>query len=638
MPARSLVVVALAVTALSCGEVKFKAAATTLRSTPCDEKTEAFFAGAWPDDRRLVDGAMRTLRFPRPGNGSFLPTILSTGDKLAKGWGLTAPLYIPFSGPLDVSSLPETAAAARSLSASVFLTALDPSSPAYGVGQPIDFKFEAQATLFLPGNILVVRPYPGFPLEPKTTYALVVTTKVKDAGGAAVGPDEPLWNVLHGKSTDATYTKLLAALDAQKVPRESIAGATVFTTQPVQEELHVLRDWLESQPDPSLEGLALTQTKTDFYVFEGHYAAPNLQHGDVPYEQKGGDFQFAADGSPTVGQVEAMRVSLCVPKGAPPAGGFPVVLYSHGTGGNFESVIGDICADLAKLGIVSVGIDQVFHGPRANGASGCLGQEIELCFFNPVNVVAGRNNIRQAALDNVMLRKMLTKAKVPASLHPEGLDVTFSAAKVGFFGHSQGGLTGAVYAAFEPHLAGAVLSGAGGYLTNTILVRKDPIDLRALAEGPLLLGIEDKGEHLDAYHPALALVQALGDLADPANYSKFWIQRPEGDPKHLYLTSGMLDPYTSPLSAEVMATAGGVPLESPTAELSLPHDLAGLQPVAPPVANDVTSNDGRKVTAVMRQFPGQGHFPVFDDQTAHAQWRAFFDDLLHGKPVVIPAP
>ncbi len=628
----------LALAALSCGGApKYQAAATTLRSTPCDEKTEPFFAGAWPDDRRLVDGAMRTLRFPRPGNGSFLPTILSTGDKVAKGFGLTAPLYVPFSGAIDPASLPETAAAARTASASVYLTAVDPGSPAYGVRQPIDFKFEAKATLFLPGNVLVVRPFPGFPLEPKTTYALVVTTKVKDAAGLAVGPDEPLWSVLHGASKDAAYDKLLAFLDAQGTARETIAGATLFTTQPIQEELHVLRDFLESQPDPALEGLALTQTQAGFYVFEGHYAAPNLQHGSVPYEQKGGEFQFAADGKPTVGQTEAMRVALCVPKGAPPAGGFPVVLYSHGTGGNYQSLIRDICADLAGLGIAAAGIDQVFHGPRGNGATTCLGQSIEICFFNPVNVVAGRNNIRQAALDNVMLRKMLTKAKVPASLHPEVLEVTFAAEKVGFFGHSQGGLTGAVYAAFDTHLAGAVISGAGGYLTNTILVRKDPIDLRALAEGPLLLGIEGK-ERLDAYHPALALVQALGDLADPANYSRYWIKRPQGAPKHLYVTSGMLDPYTSPFSAEVMASAGGVPLESPTAELSLPHDLAGLSAVTPPVKDDVSSEDGRAVTAVMRQFPGQGHFPVFYDQTAHAQWRAFFDAVLHGKPVVIPAP
>jgi len=160
-----------------------------------------------------------------------------------------------------------------------------------------------------------------------------------------------------------------------------------------------------------------------------------------------------------------------------------VVLYSHGTGGNFRSGVGDVCEDLARAGLATVGIDQVFHGPRAKGATGCFGQDIELCFFNPVNVVAGRNNTRQAALDNVLLRKMLTKAAIPAALDPEGRTVSFDAAKIGFFGHSQGGLTGAVYAALSPHLAGAVISGAGAHMTTTILERTDPIDLRRWPRG-----------------------------------------------------------------------------------------------------------------------------------------------------------
>ena len=61
----------------------------------------------------------------------------------------------------------------------------------------------------------------------------------------------------------------------------------------------------------------------------------------MPYSLSGGDFQYDANGTPIPGATEDMRVSLCVPKGAVPAGGFPVVLYSHGTGGNFESVIDD---------------------------------------------------------------------------------------------------------------------------------------------------------------------------------------------------------------------------------------------------------------------------------------------------------
>lgn len=621
---------------LGC-EARFQAAATQVRSRAVDERAEPYFAGPWPDDRRLIDGALSTRRFPRPGSGSLIETVLATGDRVARGWGLTSPIYVPFTGAIDPASLPADPEAARASDASVFLIDADPGSPGYGQRQRIDFKLFADPTLYLPGNVLALRPVPGFPLRAGTRYAVVVTTGLDDAGGAPVGPEESLWDVLQGRRDDPYLAPLLAVLDATGTPRASVAGAFLFTTQPVMDELLKLRDWLELQPDPALEGLFFAGAAANFYRFEGTYRAPNLQHGVVPYATEGGEFVFDAQGAPVPGAFEAMRVSFCVPKGPVPAAGYPVVFYSHGTGGDFRSAVRDVCDDLAQQGLVTVGIDQVFHGPRAMGATGCLGQDIELCFFNPVNVVGGRNNTRQAALDNVTLRKLVARAALPPTVDPEGRQVRFAAQRVGFFGHSQGGLSGAVYAALSPHLAGGVLSGAGAHITTTILVRKDPIDLRALAEGPLMLGIEGK-EALELFHPALALVQALGDVADPAAYAGHWIARPEGGPKALYLTSGLLDPYTSPYSAEVMATSGGVPQLLPLAQPSAPFLLSGLAPVSAPVRDDVASESGVKVTAVFRQFKTEGHFAVFDDATARAQWRVFFQTLLRGDGALVPAP
>lgn len=620
---------------VGCGEA-WQAAPTLVRSHAVDEKTEAYFAGPWPDDRRLVDGVLSTKRFPRPGNGSLQLNIFTTGDRVMKGWGMTSPIYVPFTGPIDPSSLPPLEGSHEPASSAYLIAVAPASAHDYGLRHPVDFHFFAAPTLYLPGNVLAVRPFPGSPLEPSTTYALVVTTRVRDANGAAVGPEESLWKVLHGKAQDATYAPLLALLDARQ--KAEVAGAFLFTTQPLMDDdLLPLRDWLEARPDPALAGARLNATRAGLYVFEGTYPAPNMQHGAVPYSLTGGDFQFDASGTPVPGPVEDMRVSFCVPKGPVPAGGFPVVVYSHGTGGNYLSLVDDICDDLAAVGVAAAGIDQVFHGPRGMGATGCFGQDIEVCFFNPVNVVAGRNNIRQAALDNVTLRKLLAHVSLPASLDPEGRVVTFAGDQVGFFGHSQGGLTGAVYVAFATHLRAALLSGAGGHLTSTLLLRKDPIDIKALAEGPLILGIEGQ-ESLDPYHPALALIQAFADKADPADYAKHWVQRPLGAPRHLYVTSGMLDPYTPAFTAEVMAAAAGLPQEAPAAETSQPHAVVGLSPASPPYELNLAADDGRRVTGIFRQFPGAGHFPVFYDSTARHQWVAFFQSALKTDRVVIPAP
>jgi predicted esterase len=622
---------------LACGpapKVPYSPAATVVQCAAIDELSAPYFSAPWPDDRRLrTDGTLNTRRFPNPGKGSLIETLFTTGDHLVHGFGLSAPIYLPFSGALDAASLDD---------ATVFLAAVDPSSSAYARRVPVEWRFLDAATLFLPGHVLAVRPVPGFPLEPKTRYALVVTTGVKDSSGAPVGPDEELWRVLSARepaeAAAAHFAPLLAFLDEQGIARAQVAGATVFTTQPILDELLVLRDWLNAQPSPAIEGLRYQSSGAGYLVFEGTYKAPNLQHGEVPYSTSGGDFQYDAAGAPIPAKVEDMRVALAVPTGPAPTAGFPFVIYSHGTGGDYRSFIGDIAADLASIGVASFGIDQVMHGPRAPAGVGCFGQDVEICFFNPVNVVAGRNNARQAGLDNVMLRKLIAGLEVPAALHPQGHAVRFDSSRAGFFGHSQGGFSGAPYLALEEHLASAVLSGTGGHLATTILVRNDPIDLRALAEGPLLLNIEGK-ESLDDFHPALALTQTLGEIADPLSYARYWVKEPQGAPKNLYLTSGLLDPYTNPACAEAMAVAAGVPQMSPVGRAAKAFALAQLAPVAPPVSGNVSADSGGpKVTALFRQFPGQGHFPVFDDPSAHKQWRAFFESSLPGGAALIPAP
>jgi pimeloyl-ACP methyl ester carboxylesterase len=621
---------------LSCGP-SFTPAAVQARSHAVDDKTESYFDGPWPDDRRLVDGKVPTRRFPRPGTGSLILNLVETGDKVLSGWGLSSPIYVPFSGPIDTASLPTSPADAVNASAAVYVTAVDPSSPAFGKRHPVDFRFLQAPTLYLKGNILAVRPFPGVPLEPKTTYALVVTRRLKDTSGQSVGAEESFWNALHGVTSDPSVARLGPALEQLHEHKDDVVGAFLFTTQPILDELLVLRDWLEARPAPSLDNGSVRERKSTFTVFEGTYRAPNLQHGEVPFSLTGGDFQYDAAGAPIPSVFENMRVSLCVPDGPAPPGGFPVVLYSHGTGGSYLSVVNDVCGELAAVGIVSVGIDQVFHGPRGGTGGGCFGMSVELCFFNPVNVVAGRNNTRQAALDNLTLRKMLAALSVPPTLDPGRRTLTFSAEDVGFFGHSQGGLSGAVYAAFDPHLKAAVLSGAGGHLTTTVLVRTEPFNVRSLAEGPLILGIEGQ-ESLDLYHPAMAFIQALGDLADPASYGRYYVRRPQGAPKHLYLTNGLLDPDTSAFTAEVLAASASIPQLLPVGEFSQPASVAGVLPVAAPAQSTVLSEDGRPATAAFRQFPGQGHFPVFTDATARKQWVAFFDAALHGRPVVIVPP
>ncbi len=551
-----------------------------------------FFEGPWPDDRRLKGGKLRTASFPNPFSGDFADNLFQSGDGLVDGFGLQSPIYVPFSGPIDPASLPQDAQASLAEDASVRFLAVDS-----GERVPFEWHWYAAPTPFLPGNVLAVRPVVGFPLRPKTRYALIVTTSVKDSAGTAVGPDRETW----------------------EAEARGTAIAIRFTTQPLLEELHELRDFLQTQPPPTVHDLTLSSTQASAWVFRARYPAPLLLHGAPPYEQEGGEFQRASDGTPVIATVEELRLALVLPRSPMPQSGFPLVMYSHGTGGAYSSVIGDIGLDLAELGIASVGIDQVLHGPRVPDGASCFGLEADICFFNPVNAVAGRNLARHAALDHVTLARALEGLTVPL---PDGALGRFDFDRLGFFGHSQGGLSGAIYAAIEPRLRAVVLSGTGGHLTTTVLERKDPIDLRVLAEGPLFLNLQGQ-DTLDPYHPALALVQTLGDAADPMSYAPYWLENGQS----VFLTSGLEDPYTPWQGALAMAAAAGIPQLLPDATASLAHTLRALSPVALPLSGNV---DGK--TAGLRQFPDEGHFPVFG-ASATAQWREFFASAFSDFPV-----
>ncbi len=610
----------------ACGKSApvYHAAPTVALTAPVTvAKPTDYFSWPWPDDRRLnADGTFAAGEFPLAHGSVIMQSILTTGDHLIAGFGLASPIYLPFSGPLDASTLTAD---------SLQLIVVDPLAPTYGKRAPIIWEVIDAPSTYLPGHVIAVRPAPGFPLLPKTRYALFATNAIHDSNGKATGPDAALFAALDQSGNSPTrifYAPFIDYAARHGLDVKEISSLTIFTTQPVLDELQGLASYLSNQPDPLPSALSLLQSDSGFDVYEGTYPAPNLQHGDPPYLFSGGDFEYA-DGVPTVDHVDQMRFAVAIPDGAVPANGFPLVIYSHGTGGDYTSFIGDIASDLAARGVASVGIDQVLTGPRApQSDTSCFGYPAVDCFFNPVNVAAGRNNSRQGALDNIMLRKMLAHLTVPAAL--AGREIDFNLTHTGFFGHSEGGITGALYVALDPTIAGGVLSGCGGYITETVLVRTDPIDFNALATSAALLNLP-AGEKLDEYHPAMALLQTLAEVSDPLNYARYWFEQPSGVAKNLYMTSGLLDTDVPPVGAAMLNVAGGVPPLSPLLAFNSLFAQAGLLEVARPVQGNVNGT-----TAVFRQFAKQGHFAAFDDPSAHVDWSTFLDSLVHSGVGLVP--
>src|SRR5439155_1044339 len=81
---------------------------------------------------------------------------------------------------------------------------------------------------------------------------------------------------------------------------------------------------------------------SDFDELHALVKLPIFQAGTAPYltPADGGAISMDA-GAAKVARTEDVCLSLSVPKGAAPAGGWPTVVFAHGTGGSFRSHILD---------------------------------------------------------------------------------------------------------------------------------------------------------------------------------------------------------------------------------------------------------------------------------------------------------
>lgn len=611
---------------------------TALFAVPGASAAGEFYDLPFPNDlRRHADGRLDLALFPA---NSLLVEEFRAAAETLDGFGLNAAMFARFDGALDPTSLPDPRASLAD-DASVYLVDVDPASPERGQRIPLVTRFRAEGTQTLGGNHLVARPYPGFPLSEGTTYALVITTRVRGGNGDPVLPASELAAVLDPVGDPAfahareVYQPLLDYLDEPGGDeRADVASAAVFTTQRATHIAAALREAVYAAPAPVATDVRATLVSTQLTVFVGAYEAPSFQAGTVPYTNApDGEIRIGPDGAAIVQRMEPMRFALTVPAGPVPAGGWPIAIYQHGTGGDYASFISDGTADrLATEGIAVISTDQVLHGPRNPGGSP------ELDFFNYTNPYAARDNPVQGAADAWSLLRVALGLSL---LDEDGERThTFDRTRVYFFGHSQGGVTGPGFVAFEPALSGAVFSGTSGLLYLNLLYKTQPFDIPSLVETFL------RDDPLDEDNPSLALAQMWIERADGINYAPLMVRKPPVDdagerlaPRNIFQLEGITDTYSPNLGIQAFATAigGDIVMQRDASELpGLALRGRGLVPA--PVTNNLEG-----VTAVLSQYrqqPGSdGHFVVFDVPRAGVQAATFLGTLARtGEATVIPGP
>lgn len=595
-----------------------------------------FYALPFPNDLRIKsDGTIDLDQHVRPN--VFAGFVIDIIAKNTPGFGTNQTIFTRYSGALAESSLPADAAATVTDGASVYVVNVDPDSAELGKKSPLWIRFKAREGYSIGANALAAMPYPGFPLRGSTTYAFVVTRRLKGSDGTPVKRSADFTALMGTGTGDAAvvnarskYAPLLTWLDGtgSKDKRDDVVSAAVFTTQDPTSLMGKLRQVTFTLPEPAAAGVHSTgSASASFKTFEGTYQGPNFQKGDPPYITEGGYIELDGAGLPIVQRMEPIRFAATFPKTTPPPEGWPVVVYAHGTGGDYRSFIREgVAARLTAEGLACISIDQVLHGPRDP-----TGTNPEITYFNIYNPLGTRDNGLQGAADDFQLMRLVKLL----TIEDGQLTHRYNTNKIYFFGHSQGGLTGPPFLAFEPDVKAAVLSGAGSVLAFALLYKtySDAIDL------PGIVASFVRDNPIDEHNNIFGLLQMFAERADPINYAAFLLREPLPGvgAKDIFQSEGLVDTEAPIQGIEALGLAIGL---SPVAPILRPvpqFALRDLTTLNAPVMSNVLGK-----SAVFLQYmapPGvDGHFVIFRVPAAQSQSAKFLGSMAKNGVATLPVP
>jgi pimeloyl-ACP methyl ester carboxylesterase len=411
-----------------------------------------------------------------------------------------------------------------------------------------------------------------------------------------------------------------------------LLGGTLFTVRDPTTLMVKLADTVESGAAPAVGSLTVCTgaspapcsdpTAEDFTEVQGTVTLPIYQQGTIPYVATGGNIAVDGSGDPVQQGTQDVRFALTLPEGP---GTWPVIIYAHGTDGDFRSHIDEgLAGPLALAGFAVLGFDQLGHGTRANGSTLPPAQ----IFFNLTNPKAARGNVLQSATDILAVQHAI--AAIAGDLGPVVTGADLDDASVAFLGHSQGAISGALATAMAENLPTVVFSGAGGGLIDTLSQKRSPYDLTVLL--PIVFadpGLVDLSANptklVGRRHPVLSsVIQAYLEEADPINYAPY-ITVPlaaRGEAKNVLHLVGVGDTYTPNDTSVAFARRMVVQYIDPNHRLIQASDPSLNN--SPPIRNNLGGHT--RVTSIHEPTgSNDGHFVMFDDAVAQNRMVSFFE-------------
>lgn len=603
--------------------------------------------------------------------------------------------YFRFDGPLAPRAVTDVIPAAAT--SPVLLVDVDPTSPERGRLIPT-----VAATLvddgYTPENVLAVAPFPGFVLHGARRYAFVLTGGLHDASDRPVEPSAALAELRAGRTPTgsrapaaaALYAPLWETLRAASIDPATVVAATVFTTGDVVAETARLGDRVVERFDVTVDGLALAPgddaaSHPRFCELRATVTMPQFQFGAPPFNTDG-LMRVGADGVPMTttyaspANYARVPVVVTLPRAAMPAGGYPLVMNVHGSGGysdeavsrgtwrprsatnpcdstrpsyygrpdTYRGTVGcytpnqGVAHYLSPRGFATVGAAMPVNPERLPGASG-------FAYLNLMNPSAMRDTFRQGLFEQRLLLEALTRLRIPAATVaactgatlPDGVtEARLDASRLLVMGQSMGGMYTHFMAATEPQVRGAVPTGGGGHWSRFIF------ESQIIPGVGSLIGTLLQGRQLSFVHPAMALLQTVWEPVDPAVYVSR-ISRdplPGKTPVSAYVPVGQGDSYFSTSTFDEIALAYGHPQAGaavwPTMQTSLALDgRAGLAPY-PIAGNLMRGTPAAAITSAVVQYAGDGVYDphaIFTQLDAvKAQYGCFAQTLQRtGRAVIV---
>jgi len=617
-----------------------------------DEEVTEFYRLPFPNDIRISGGRVDLSGHPRPELdvvGNVIKTLIEQAEADISGFGTHQAGFFRFNEFPDPDSVTISGD-----SPVLSLVNITPESRNYGRRTSLSWSATDGRGSFICNNWLAVRPLWSQAFEHGSTYATIITDGIRSRNGDRPVQSDDFTLMMNGREPEDQ--ELVAAWDAYAplrtylldvgVPSGTIMAAAVFTIDdpdqpidgisaaldlldpPTNDELVLCSQGATSPCDDGLDGEdhvrgCFTESE-DHFEIHTTVEIPVFQVGEPPYLEQDGGLLFDDGGVAILQRTEPVCTTITVPKtSSMPAEGWPVVVYAHGTGGNFRGHVDELGSELSEMGYATIGYDGVQHGNRRGDST----DPPDGLFFNFINPRASHGNVLQGAVDVLSYGRFAETFSVAGADSPTTGIIRFNPANLVFFGHSQGGTVGSIAAAADHSYAAIVLSGTGGGLLLSLLEKSEPVDI---ASGISLVLQESTSE----FHPVLNLIQMYFEQVDPLNYAARIIrQRPEeAAVPSLFQTFGIGDSYTPDRSIEALSGVLGLSILTPVI------DDYGRPEIDPPVSGNVA--DGAATAAIGQYQPAEnedGHFVIFDNDDAHAQLMGFLETLVSDVVPTIPA-